>query len=223
MKITKFINSTSIKTLKIAAISSLAIGAAATMSAAPAGAVLLTGGIGFSDGTLNTVGTIPGPFTAQFNRDGAAIVSGVNTFGAFTSLFAPGAKNVLSSTIGLVQSGANYASTSDLVFDFGTSGKLVIPNGSLFSSAPSAILTAHTNFAYLGTAGTFTTTDTISTPLTVTSFNFDVDNSPLGTVASPNGSYSLVATTVPEPFTIIGTIVGGTAAFRMRKKLASKN
>lgn len=30
-------------------------------------------------------------------------------------------------------------------------------------------------------------------------------------------------TAVPEPFTIIGTLVGGTAAFRMRKKLAQRD
>jgi hypothetical protein len=29
------------------------------------------------------------------------------------------------------------------------------------------------------------------------------------------------ATSVPEPFTIIGSLIGGTAAFRMRKKLAA--
>ena len=31
------------------------------------------------------------------------------------------------------------------------------------------------------------------------------------------------ATLVPEPFTIIGTLVGGKAALRMRKKLKSTN
>ncbi|MCY7337684.1 MAG: PEP-CTERM sorting domain-containing protein [Chamaesiphon sp.] len=31
----------------------------------------------------------------------------------------------------------------------------------------------------------------------------------------------MAATAVPEPFTIIGTIIGGTAAFRMRKKLSN--
>jgi CHRD domain len=31
------------------------------------------------------------------------------------------------------------------------------------------------------------------------------------------------ATSVPEPFTVIGTLVGGTAAFRMRKKLKAAN
>jgi hypothetical protein len=31
------------------------------------------------------------------------------------------------------------------------------------------------------------------------------------------------ATSVPEPFTVIGSLIGGTAAFRMRKKLKSSN
>jgi hypothetical protein len=35
------------------------------------------------------------------------------------------------------------------------------------------------------------------------------------------GRANIVATAVPEPFTIIGTLVGGTAALRMRKKLKS--
>ena len=38
---------------------------------------------------------------------------------------------------------------------------------------------------------------------------------PLGSIAPPPPT----PTAVPEPFTIIGTIIGGTAAFRMRKKL----
>ncbi len=31
----------------------------------------------------------------------------------------------------------------------------------------------------------------------------------------------VMTTSVPEPFTIVGTLVGGTAALRMRKKLKS--
>lgn len=38
----------------------------------------------------------------------------------------------------------------------------------------------------------------------------------LGSYGSPIGGS---ATAIPEPFTIIGTLVGGTAAVRMRKKL----
>lgn len=43
--------------------------------------------------------------------------------------------------------------------------------------------------------------------------NFQLDN-----VRIVSGS---VPTAVPEPFTIIGTLIGGTAALRMRKKLKS--
>jgi hypothetical protein len=48
---------------------------------------------------------------------------------------------------------------------------------------------------------------------------FGFDNLTVGTldqVSVPTGS-----TSVPEPFSIVGTIVGGSAAFRMRKKLKS--
>ncbi len=41
-----------------------------------------------------------------------------------------------------------------------------------------------------------------------------LDNFRFGTAAN-------VSTSVPEPFTVIGTLVGGTAALRMRKKLKS--
>ena len=40
-------------------------------------------------------------------------------------------------------------------------------------------------------------------------------------VAFTSGSINNPATSVPEPFTIVGTIIGGTAALRMRKKLKS--
>ena len=71
-------------------------------------------------------------------------------------------------------------------------------------------------------------------PFTTQSFNF-VANNNLTTLsfihtAGGNGNndplidgVSVVQSggsqSVPEPFTIIGTIIGGTAAFRMRKKL----
>ena len=45
-----------------------------------------------------------------------------------------------------------------------------------------------------------------------------------GTAVVPNpggGGGAGAATDVPEPFTVIGSIIGGTAAFRMRKKLKS--
>jgi hypothetical protein len=43
--------------------------------------------------------------------------------------------------------------------------------------------------------------------------SFDKINATVGQTAQP----------VPEPFTIVGTLIGGTAALRMRKKLADSN
>jgi sugar lactone lactonase YvrE len=50
----------------------------------------------------------------------------------------------------------------------------------------------------------------------VSTFSKSVD--PFGLAFAPSISTSS-PTSVPEPFTIIGTLIGGTAAFRMRKKL----
>ena len=230
MKIKHFAN---LQTLKIAAVSSLAISAAATICAAPVQAAVVNGSVSFNDGVLNVIGTIPsapgpGSFTASFNNTGALIVNNGGT-GSLGALFPAGAKSVATSSVGLSYfSGSNYITTNDLIFDFGSAtGKLTVATGALFSNTPNLTGT-RSSFSYQGTAATFMN-GMDSTPLSLTSFDFSVDNlassNPLNT--SPNGSYSLVATTsvvtpttaVPEPFTIIGTLVGGTAAIRTRKKL----
>jgi hypothetical protein len=67
-------------------------------------------------------------------------------------------------------------------------------------------------------------------------YAFSFNNSPQWTIgdnayeqSDPNGLMNIFAyqspspTAVPEPFTIIGTLVGGSAALRMRKKLKSDN
>ena len=229
MKINHFGN---LQTLKIAVVSSLAIGSVATICATPAQAVVVTGSVSFNDGALNVFGTIPstpgpGSFIAGFNNNNVAIIS--RSTGSLGDLFPTGSKFVATSSLGLsYSSGSNYITTNDLIFDFGNDvGKLTIARNALFSASPNAAGT-HSNFAYQGTAATFIN-GMDSTPLSLTSFNFDVDNisstssNPVN--SSPNGSYSLVAsvvtptTAVPEPFTIIGTLVGGTAAIRTRKKL----
>jgi hypothetical protein len=60
--------------------------------------------------------------------------------------------------------------------------------------------------------GFTSTSDIDSISFTATAGATQLDNFRFGT-ANP--------TSVPEPFTVIGTLVGGTAAFRMRKKLKS--
>ncbi len=231
MKIRQFANLPGIETsLKIIAASSLAIGVVAGVAAAPAGAVLLTapGNLSFNDGVLNTAGIINpvagNTFTATFNNTGFNLVS-VAT-GSFAPLFTPlGPKTVSSPSVNfLYASGQNYTLQSNLDFNFGTAGLLRIASGSTFLDTAQGA--THSNFSLVGTAGSFITPDSIATPLTLSSFNFDVDNDVAN--PSPNGSYSLVASitptaAVPEPFTVIGTLIGGTAAFRRRKTLASKN
>jgi hypothetical protein len=54
--------------------------------------------------------------------------------------------------------------------------------------------------------------------------NFDLSSIPnLQVVLDSGQTFNVTqanyATAVPEPFTIIGTLIGGTAAFRMRKIL----
>jgi hypothetical protein len=253
MKIRQFANLSSIKTLKIVAISSLAVGVATTISAAPASAVVIAPGsqLAFNDGLLNTSGTLaPGTtgstFQGTFTGNGGTIVSQAS--GTFSSIFAAvaptapsplGAKFVTSNPVLFQQVGASatipggidYAPTTALSFNFGSAGILTLPTGTRFLYSPATSTgtgVARSNFNIYTTpsfAGTFTNGGDV-TPLNFTSFSFDVDNfdnTNLTINPSPNGSFSLVATAtaVPEPFTIIGTIVGGTAAFRMRKKLSS--
>jgi hypothetical protein len=140
-----------------------------------------------------------------------------------------------------IPGGIDYAPTAPLVFTFPTGptatgatlATLTLPSGTrfLYSGAPAAgsgVARSSFNIYTTPSFGGVFTTGGNSTNLNFTSFSFDVDNldntNPLN--ISPNGSFSFVATVpgstaVPEPFTIIGTLVGGTAALRMRKKLAS--
>jgi hypothetical protein len=242
----KFFSATH-KISQVLAIGGLAIGAAA-IAAAPAGAVVITNGqLAFNDGALLESGSITtagGNFTVNFNRGGNAIVT--NADGGFGALI-PGVVNpapskgvpIAASTgvnfsytaINPAATGGSFTATllSALSYDFGTTiGSVNISPGATFTGlylAPGAggVATGRSFFNFTsGTttflSGTATTGGAQLSQLALTSFNFDVDNAVTGN-ASPNGAYSLVANAVPEPFTIIGTIVGGTAALRMRKKL----
>jgi hypothetical protein len=190
------------------------------------------------EGTFATGGGTVGTATGTF----ASIFAGV---GPTTTV--PGLKFSTSNPVFFKQvgpsstvSGIDYLPTTDLVFTF--------PNTSGTSTAPAGgVLTLPANTRFLVTPSTSTGTGSRSvfniyttpsfggtftngsntTNLNFTSFSFEVDNfdsnNPVN--SSPNGSFSLVATVpdptaVPEPFTIVGTILGGTAAMRIRKKLA---
>ncbi|WP_310425432.1 PEP-CTERM sorting domain-containing protein [Chamaesiphon sp. VAR_48_metabat_135_sub] len=59
--------------------------------------------------------------------------------------------------------------------------------------------------------------------LTASIASFRLGGSYILATGTANGAVPVPATDVPEPFTIIGTLVGGSAALRMRKKLKSSN
>jgi hypothetical protein len=118
----------------------------------------------------------------------------------------------------------NFENPSPSPFNFGS---LLLGNGTLGyrqlfaanaanglgSSAPFTTLSFN-NIELSSLFGTGLTTGTVLN-FQVSDSNFP-DNSGSFTVS---GSIDTAGTNVPEPFTIIGTLVGGTAAFRMRKKL----
>ncbi|AFY93744.1 PEP-CTERM sorting domain-containing protein [Chamaesiphon minutus] len=61
--------------------------------------------------------------------------------------------------------------------------------------------------------------DTIGWRINTTDNNFGAAQVTISNFSAPE----VTATEVPEPFTIIGTCIGGAAALRMRKKLTSKS
>jgi hypothetical protein len=66
---------------------------------------------------------------------------------------------------------------------------------------------------------------TSSASISSVTFSIPGDNPSPSVLALPGFTfgYANAATSVPEPFTIIGTLIGGTAAFRIRKKLKAIN
>ena len=227
------------------AISGLAIGIATGMSAAPAGAVILAPGssLTFSDGAANTAGTVNigavgNSFTTSFNFTTGAVANVSNATGTFNTLFGgTGPEPVsLSSSVFLrnnapsstVPGGIDYLNQSPLTFDFGSIGTLTLDTGSFFLATPATgtpstrtsfnIYNASTAPGAPNFFGTFTNGTDVNR-VRFDSFEFTVDNAS----GTNFGNYAIQVTAapVPEPFTIIGTLVGGAAALRLRKKLSS--
>ncbi|WP_310421808.1 PEP-CTERM sorting domain-containing protein [Chamaesiphon sp. VAR_48_metabat_135_sub] len=95
-----------------------------------------------------------------------------------------------------------------------------------FTNGP--VLTAGTQYWLIGTASGSNAVDWWGTGGNSGFFGFVDGNPPFQGGFSPDSnqkafviSGDLVSTSVPEPFTIIGTLIGGTAAFRMKKKLGT--
>jgi hypothetical protein len=203
------------------AFGTIATGAVAMMSAAPASAALLqTGEFGFTDGTLDffNINTfaIGNPLSVTFDPTPAnARISSAT--GDFDPIFDEGSIYSVSTATGnfAFVSGNRYRLTNDLPFAFTNQGVTITVNaGSLFDVITNNASQGLTLAAF-GATGKITNADgTVATQQLAFSFN-DLPNTP------GRGNYGILVspTAVPEPFTIIGTIVGGTAALRLRKKL----
>jgi hypothetical protein len=244
MKIKQFTNSptffrTASKSSTITqllAVSSITLGVATIVPTAPAqAAVINSGELAFNDGAFNSSGTIStnNGFNVNFNNGGNAIVTTAS--GDFAPLI-PGVnppfvsvpKTVSGSLGTFLYSGAgpgtsvDYRLSNPLGLDFnfgGAIGTLNIAANSIFRGSP--VTGGNFNFSILNSLGSTFNSGT-SSPVNIIDFDFSVSNNP-----NQLGSYGIrvAAAEVPEPFTIIGTIVGGAAALRMRKKMsnAAKN
>ena len=230
MKIRQFTNLPAIATsLKITAATSLAMGVVAGMSAAPASAVILTGGeLVFTGGTTNLSSLVkpsaPASFDVDFNQP-ASIPTVLASTGSFIPFFPQPKPALVGSTItspntfslqSSTPNGFVYKLDKALTFDFGNISLNVAANA-IFNGAYNNIGGVDFNLFDAPGSTFITTADSVSTSIRTLNFSFG------DTGLTGIGTYRISAspTAVPEPFTIIGTIIGGTAAFRMRKKLSS--
>jgi hypothetical protein len=217
---------------QVLAVSSLAVGIAAGISAAPAQAVVFTDGqLAFSDGALDFFGDVtPGAgdtFSTTFNGNGTPTAIVNSTVGTtFAPFFGGGGSHILNSASTanfqyVSSNGSNftYQLTNDLLFSFSNGVNLTIGMGSQFLGGFNNI-TNGVDFGLSSGVGSFFENNGDITNVNNLAFSF---NDIPGT---GGGTYGLVAApgtpaAVPEPFTIIGSIIGGTSAFRMKKKLAA--
>lgn len=206
----------------LVAICGLAIGATTAISAAPASAVTFnTGELDFGVFTspfATAVNPVPGNTVAvTFNPSGTASI--LNSTQSFTTSFNPGTIGVTApSSVSLAYvSPTSYRLANDLVINFANNVGFTLRQNSTFALTPSTnngILTGN-SFQLANNAGSFFTSGADITNIPTLAFSFN------DTGLASGGLYIAQAspTAVPEPFTIIGTLVGGTAALRMRKKL----
>jgi hypothetical protein len=221
--------SNSLTAARLFAIGAIATGAAA-FSAVPARAA------SFSAGQLNFTGltsdfytqltstAVGGNFTIDFNTPGNSasilsnnltVASDANTASSLT----PSSFQPISSPTGTFTKNTptTFTLSNALSFAFGSGTTVNIASGNPFSL--NFLSGGAVNFGFTNGNGIGTILNGADgTTAQVLSFTIS-DGSTDG-----GGNYGIVAgpvdpTAIPEPFTIIGTLVGGTAALRMRKKL----
>jgi hypothetical protein len=170
---------------------SASVGQAATFNVSRS---IGSGGVTGTINTDNTIGTLSQSNITNWNL---LLNDGTGTFNLLGPL--SGANSQL-----LIQGSSFSATTTDLLFNFSGSGLVLFQNPNIGSSINFWCLEATTCSAF-GSPGE-------SVRLSSTGQNSR--SAGIQSIGTAVGAQS-----VPEPFTIIGTLVGGTAALRMRKKL----
>jgi hypothetical protein len=213
--------------LKVVAAGSLAVvGATAII---PAGAAQA---ISFNTGELD-FGVFTSPFAANvapiagnffdvtFDPGGAASI--FTATGSFSPTFTSGTTiGSNSPTVRFTNTGGNnYTLNQDLVLNFSaaTPTSFTLRQNSTFIETEifnGSNIRIGSGLQLAIDAGSFFTNGGINTTIPTLSFSFNDTGVPTGGLFIAQAT----PTSVPEPFSVIGTIVGGTAAFRMRKKLA---
>ena len=224
------------KTNNLAKLVAIGTGVAAIFSAVPASAATFNGGqLSFTGSTsdfytqLNST-AVGGNFTIDFNTpsnstsifsNDLTVPSGTNTASSLT----PFSFQSISSPSGTFtrNSASTFTLSNTLSFAFGSGTTVNIASGNPFSL--NTLTSGAVNFGFTNGNGIGTIlngTDGITAKV----LSFTVGDG----ATTGGGNYGIVAgpvdpTAVPEPFTVIGTLVGGAAALRMRKKLvnAAKN
>ena len=212
-------------------IGGLAVGASVGIAAAPAHAVALNNGALTFTGSTSDFFANAGnsSFSVNFSNNPPPTADVNSATGDFATSGFPttGSYGISSPTVTFTQVGAtnNYTLNTDLIFAFANGTNVTVGQNSQFARTFNG--SSSVSFGANGTVGT--TVSNSSGTVNTDSFNLTFNDI---SSRSGAGGYSVLASTftapprttaVPEPFTIVGTIVGGTAALRMRKKLAKAN
>jgi hypothetical protein len=227
VKIKEFVN---LSALKIVAASTLAIGVIAGISTKPASAITFnTGELDFGVFTspfATNVNPVTGNnFNVTFSPTGTTSIFRAD--GSFSPTFTAGTTiNSNSPTVNFAYvpgSGSTYRLNQDLIFNFAaaTPTTFTLGLGSTFTETDifqgGQKVGAGLQLATL--APSFFTNGGNITNVPTLAFSFNDTGIPSGGLFIAQSTP--LSTAVPEPFTVIGTLVGGAAALRMRKKLAS--
>jgi hypothetical protein len=136
----------------------------------------------------------------------------VQEFGAFVN-YAPGAGIYYASLSWDKPTISAYNGVTLLAsFDLSALAPIATPGNPPGGGSPTYTDIGFSEFQFRGIRE-----DNLLTPIT----SFQLSGSRIAATGNATGSYP--SASVPEPFTIIGTLVGGTAALRLRKKLKASN